>query len=255
MAHTLRLRSVQAPVRHYQQALDVVPALVADAAEPLIEAPAPELTSATAIAVDLTTGDLLYQQGPDETRAPASTVKMLTALTALEVLDADEEVVIEVEDLVDFMVYANAGLQEGDVVTVRDLLAGALVPSGGDAANALAREAGLRLGATADPNPIERFVQEMNSVAEHLGMRNSNFANPDGSDHPDQYTTARDLDDCCLITVFVPGSMSAIVRQKAVLTPIWKTRGCGMSPVSVPWNRARSFRDRQWSIVVVNSGS
>lgn len=159
----------------------------------LLDDSAAQITASSAIAIDITTGQLLYAERADERIAPASTLKIVTALTALTVLDLDERITVEAGDLVDTTIYSNAALMDGDVVTVEQLLAGMLIPSGGDAANALARVAGERLAPADRQDPTDRFVEEMNRVADGLDMSNSNFVNPDGRDVPEQYSTARDL--------------------------------------------------------------
>jgi serine-type D-Ala-D-Ala carboxypeptidase (penicillin-binding protein 5/6) len=165
----------------------------AQSRDTLIDVAAPELTAQAALAVDITANSLLYESAADLRLAPASTLKMLTALVAIRVLDPGEMIEIRTEDLVDRTVYSNAGLDVGDVVSARDLLAGTLIPSGGDAAQALARVAGDRLGVRAGSTSMERFVEEMNTLAADVGMANSRFLNPVGIDAPGQYSTARDL--------------------------------------------------------------
>jgi D-alanyl-D-alanine carboxypeptidase len=155
--------------------------------------PIPGVTASAIIAVDITTDELLYAYNADQPVAPASTLKMITALTALTILEPDSVIQVVQGDLVDTQVYSNAQLQAGDQITVRDLLAGLMLPSGGDAANALARVAGSQFGPTVGQSPTSRFVEEMNRVASDLGMTGSNFVNPDGPDAPQQFSTARDL--------------------------------------------------------------
>jgi serine-type D-Ala-D-Ala carboxypeptidase (penicillin-binding protein 5/6) len=162
--------------------------------EPMLpEFPIPDVTASSVLAIDTTRGALLYQRNADQPVAPASTLKMITAITALLVLSPDEVIQVSEIDLVDTTVYSNAALWAQDEISVRDLLAGLMIPSGGDAANALARVAGSHLGPAPGQHPVHRFVEEMNVVASSLGMNSSNFVNPDGPDHPEQYTTARDL--------------------------------------------------------------
>ena len=153
----------------------------------------PQLTARAAIAVDLTNQALLYADNPDAPLPPASTAKIVTALVVAGTLDLDEVVEIQPGDLVDPAVYANMGLAAGDRLTVEGLLTGLLVASAGDAANALARAAGQRLGAPTDAAAHQRFVAEMNRLARKLGMRRSWFVAPDGRDMPGQVVTARDL--------------------------------------------------------------
>lgn len=145
----------------------------------------------TSFAVDLDTGLVLHQDNADSQLLPASTSKLLTALTALRLLDVNEPVTVTESDMVPEE-FSRMGLEPGDVATVEQLLYGTLVPSGGDAARALARVGGTLLDPEA-PDPIARFVQEMNAVAASLGMANSSFGNPVGEDDEQSWTTARDL--------------------------------------------------------------
>ena len=75
-------------------------------------------------------------------------------------------------------------LQEGEILTVQDLLYGLMLRSGNDAAVALA----IYCGGT-----VQDFVERMNDKARVLGLQNTHFANPNGLDAPDHYSTARDL--------------------------------------------------------------
>jgi serine-type D-Ala-D-Ala carboxypeptidase (penicillin-binding protein 5/6) len=151
------------------------------------------LSARAAFVVDLTNGVLIYSEDADQPLPPASTVKIVTALTVLRVLEPDEVISITEEDMVDRAVYSNAQLEPGDQVTVHDLLAGLLLPSGGDAALALARVAGARLGLFPGESAVQRFVEEMNAVAVGIGMTSSQFRNPVGMDDDAQFSTARDL--------------------------------------------------------------
>ncbi len=151
------------------------------------------LTASGAIAVDLTTGIELYASNADASLPPASTSKIMTGLVARAVLPLDERVIVQAGDLLDPTVYSTAGLLEGDVVSVHDLLYGLLLPSGGDAALALARAGGLALDPAAT-DPVARFVDEMNAFARSSGMTQSHFSNPVGMDDPaNNYASARDL--------------------------------------------------------------
>jgi D-alanyl-D-alanine carboxypeptidase (penicillin-binding protein 5/6) len=150
-----------------------------------------ELTAKAAIAVDLDSGLLLFAHNPDTPLPPASTAKMITALAARRVLDPAEVVTISMPDgLAEDA--SRMGIKPGDTVTVLDLLQGLMIASGGDAALELARLAGARLAPDA-PDPVARFVEEMNAEAARLGMTNSRFTNPTGDDDPNQVVTARDL--------------------------------------------------------------
>jgi D-alanyl-D-alanine carboxypeptidase (penicillin-binding protein 5/6) len=151
----------------------------------------PGLSAQSAIAVNLSTGVLLYEHNADLAVPPASTAKLITSLAARAVLELSEPVTIEEGDLVPEE-FSRMGVEPGDVVTVEELLYGTLMPSGGDAARALARAAGRRLDESAD-DQVARFVDEMNVVAASLGMTSSSFGNPVGMDDEQSRTTARDL--------------------------------------------------------------
>jgi D-alanyl-D-alanine carboxypeptidase (penicillin-binding protein 5/6) len=161
-------------------------------AQPEADAHYVALTARAAYVVDLTAGIELYSDNADEPLAPASTTKVVTAVLASSVLRLDQSVTIVPGDLVDPMVFSNIGLQEGDVVSVRDLLAGVLVASGGEAANALARAGGAALDPTS-ADPTQRFIDEMNRFAKLNRMRNSSFTNPSGMDDAGHRMSARDL--------------------------------------------------------------
>lgn len=151
--------------------------------------PWPEIAAVSALAVDTASGTVLFEKNPDLRRAPASTVKLMTALLVVETSSLDTVAVVQPQDLVGG---SSMGLLPGQRVRTSDLLYGLLLPSGNDAAMVLARTVGVNL-AKPDEDPVEAFVRVMNEEARRLGMANTRFTNPHGLDDPDQYTTARDL--------------------------------------------------------------
>jgi serine-type D-Ala-D-Ala carboxypeptidase (penicillin-binding protein 5/6) len=112
----------------------------------------------------------------------ASTTKLMTAYLALRQLPLDNRLAapayhpIPGESLL--------GLKTGERISVRDLLYGLLLPSGNDAAKALA------VGAAGSTSA---FVRQMNRAADRLGLRETSYANPIGLDQPGNYSSARDL--------------------------------------------------------------
>jgi D-alanyl-D-alanine carboxypeptidase (penicillin-binding protein 5/6) len=152
-----------------------------------------DLSAKAAYAVDLTNGVELYSVNADTPLAPASTTKIITAIVVAQHASLDATVTIQADDTVDPTIYSHMGLEVGDVVTVRDLLAGMLLNSGGDAALALARFVGATLPDAAGEEPRARFVNEMNREAAALGMKHSHFVDPDGRDTDGHVSTARDL--------------------------------------------------------------
>lgn len=151
--------------------------------------PKPQVTAAAAIAVDVNTGTVLFEKEADSRRAPASTVKLMTALIVAETSGLETIAVVQPQDLVGG---SSMGLAPGQRVSLADLLYGLLLPSGNDAAMVLARTVGGTL-ARPEEDPVEAFVRLMNQEARRIGMANTHFTTPHGLDDPDQYTTARDL--------------------------------------------------------------
>jgi D-alanyl-D-alanine carboxypeptidase len=159
----------------------------------------PELPSVTAKAVysiDIDAGVELYAKNETDQLEPASTTKLATALLLVRnVDDLSQTVTIEPQDM-NADGESTMALQAGDIVTFQDLLYGLLLPSGNDAANAVARVIGTQL-LEADGNPagdpVERFVQEMNALADEFKLEQTNFLNPTGLHQDGHVTSARDL--------------------------------------------------------------
>lgn len=154
----------------------------------------PAITARSAIVWDATAARELYSKAPDERIAPASTTKMMTAVLALELVPLGTKITVDARDI-SKPEYdeSSMALVAGETLTAEDLLYGALLVSGGDAARVLGRTAGTALLAGKPGDPLARFVQEMNARVAKLGLPNTHFVNPDGGDAPGQYSSARDL--------------------------------------------------------------
>ena len=148
---------------------------------------APEIEAEAWTLVDAESGLYLAGENRDEQLPMGSVTKITTALVVLEEeVDLDEEVTIseEAESYVG-TTYSNVGLISGERVTVRDLLVATLIPSGTDAAYALAEHVG--------GGSVGNFVEMMNDQAAALGLENTNFETPAGLDTNGNYSSARDL--------------------------------------------------------------
>jgi D-alanyl-D-alanine carboxypeptidase (penicillin-binding protein 5/6) len=147
------------------------------------QSPAPQLRGArSAIVIEASTGQVAYGREANDRRQIASTTKMMTALVTLQRADLDE--VFRASDYRPAPIESQIGLRPGERMSVRDLLRGVLLPSGNDAAMALA------VGVSGSRSS---FVRAMNAEADTLGLRNTHFANPIGLDAPTNYSTAADL--------------------------------------------------------------
>lgn len=152
-----------------------------------------ELTARSAFVTHPESGSVLFERAADEPVQPASTLKIFTALVVLDYASPEEVVEIEPEDVVDPVTESNMGLQAGDHVTMHDLLVGLLLPSGNDAAYALARTIGPRIEGAEGETADERFIHEMNRVAAELGLESTNLAHVAGHDREGQVVTAREM--------------------------------------------------------------
>ena len=167
---------------------------VASFVPPVAALEPPDMTADSVYSYDLETGIVLYSKNADARHQVGSTVKVATALTVLANADPAEEVVAEKSDEVDITVYSNMQLQAGDTLTVGTLLYGLLLPSGNDAALALARHVGTELCGCDDATQARTaFVDAMNAYVESLGLTNTHFENPDGIDHDSAYSSAHDM--------------------------------------------------------------
>jgi D-alanyl-D-alanine carboxypeptidase len=144
----------------------------------------PTTHSRAGVMQDRESGAVLWQWNAQQSLPMASVTKLMTVLVALETLSPDDVINIPAAALDIPAGYVRMGLQAGQQVQVRTLLYGALLPSGNDAALALA------IAAAGDEHT---FVARMNARAEEWGMGHTHFANPHGIDAPDHYASARDL--------------------------------------------------------------
>lgn len=142
----------------------------------------PPIAGQSAIVIDVSSGRVLYAKNADSPRAVASTQKLITALCVLDAGDIDKPVTIQSID--GACEPTKLDLKQGEVYPRRELLKVLMVKSANDVARALARDVG---------GSQEGFAALMNQKAASLGMRNSNFINPNGLPMAGQYSTARDL--------------------------------------------------------------
>lgn len=138
-----------------------------------------------AILMDGDTGTILWGQNIHNQYFPASITKVMTALLVIENCKLDDTVTFS-HDAV-FNVESgssNAGINEGDQLSVKDCLYALLLKSANESANALAEHvAGSR----------EAFADMMNARAKELGCKNTHFANPSGLNNPEHYTSPYDM--------------------------------------------------------------
>lgn len=135
-----------------------------------------------AILLDAATDRVLYEKNADGRSLIASTTKIMTALIVCEQCNVLDRMKIPKEAV--GIEGSSMYLQEGEVLTIQELLYGLMLCSGNDAAVALA----IYCGGT-----VTGFAELMNDKARVLGLSGTHFENPNGLDAPGHYSTARDL--------------------------------------------------------------
>ena len=143
----------------------------------------PVIDAKSALLIDLNTGIVLFEKNSDKRLAMASLTKIMTAVVILESHKLNEVVTVKDAHRNDD-VGVRIWLYNGEKITIENLLIGLLVPSGGDAALALAEY---------HSGSVEEFAKEMNKKAKELGLKNTQFKNPIGLDEDGHYSSAKDL--------------------------------------------------------------
>ncbi len=132
----------------------------------------PIITAKSAVAIDMNSGTILYSKNLDEKLPIASLTKLMTALVVVDKTKLDDVVTIRKEDLLG--IGSTVGLVEGEKIKVIELLKAMLIPSGNDAA--------LALASYVSGGP-EKFSELMNAKAKQLGLVATNYSNPAGWDY------------------------------------------------------------------------
>jgi len=154
------------------------------------------IQSEAVILIEESTGKVLFEKNAYQKMYPASTTKILTALIALENLDANKIIKIGNEVYSVPLDASKAGHIPGDEITLKDLLISLLLPSGNDSAFVIATEVAKKTTGndTLDFNSaITEFAILMNERAKEIKVTNTNFVNPHGYHDENHYTTAYEL--------------------------------------------------------------
>ena len=144
-------------------------------------------SSKSAILIEASTGEVLYEKNANEKLKPASMTKMMTLLLTFEAIERGDlkltdEVIVSIN--ASGMGGSQILLETGEKMTVDNLIKGVAIASGNDAAVALAE----KIGGTED-----YFVELMNKRATELGLKNTHFQNAHGIDAENHYSTAYDM--------------------------------------------------------------
>ena len=141
--------------------------------------------SPSVIMMDAKTGKILYSKNAFEKRFPASTTKLMTAILTLENCKLTDVATVSHNAIYSIPVgYSHANLQEGEELTIEQLLNVLMIPSANDAAIVLAEHIA---------GSVEEFAVMMNNKAKEIGCLNTNFVNPNGVHDNNHYSTAYDM--------------------------------------------------------------
>ncbi len=159
---------------------------------------ASDITSAasTVFVYDISNDKYIFQKNTDQKIIPASITKILTILYALEVMPADE-IISPGDELLLINKYSSiAYIKSSHKLTLEMLIEGMLLPSGNDAAYAVA--AGTARYMTNNPHmpgqeAVDYFMTQLNLYAASIGCKNTNYTVPDGLAYENHYTTSDDL--------------------------------------------------------------
>lgn len=143
---------------------------------------APVLKSKSALAINEKTNTILFQKNPSSKLQIASLTKLMTAYIILSENRLDE--IVTASKNAAETPGSKIWLYPGEKITIQNLLYGLLIPSGNDAAVALAEH---------NADTVEAFVEKMNSYTQKLEMLHTHFDNPEGLDSEENYSTAMDL--------------------------------------------------------------
>lgn len=158
------------------------------------------LSASGVIVIDRLSGQSVYGKQAQVRRPMASITKLMTALIITENHALDE--IVTIPKAAESIVGNKAYFKAGERYTVGDVLSALLISSANDAAYTLAV---FHAGSS------DNFVQLMNKRAKELGLVDTSYANPSGLDHPDQYSTPRDI---ALLTNYVLSKEPIALRMK-----------------------------------------
>ncbi|MFF4520050.1 D-alanyl-D-alanine carboxypeptidase family protein [Streptomyces bluensis] len=213
----------------------------------------PTIAAKGGYAMNNGTGKSLYTKAADTRLSTGSTTKIMTAKVVLAQpnLNLDAKVTIQMA-YSDYIVRNNASsarLIVGDKVTVRQLLYGLMLPSGCDAAYALADKFG---SGTTRADRVKSFISKMNKSAKDLGLTNTHFDSFDGIGNGSNYSTPRDLTKIAS-SAMKNSTFRTIVKTKSYTAKtITKT---GSTRTMSPWTNTNGLLGSYSGTIGVKTGS
>ncbi|MFF1845872.1 D-alanyl-D-alanine carboxypeptidase family protein [Streptomyces sp. NPDC058217] len=223
-------------------------AATAQAATP----PTPTIAAKGGYVMNNGTAKTLFTKAADTRRSTGSTTKIMTAKVVLaqKNLNLDSKVTIQ-KAYSDYIVSkgaSSAHLIVGDKVTVRQLLYGLMLPSGCDAAYALADKFGT---GTSRAARVKSFIGKMNASAKSLGLTNTHFDSFDGIGNGSNYSTPRDLTKIAS-SAMKNSTFRAVVKTKSTKQKV-TTKSGGYRYMS--WSNTNTMLSSYSGAIGVKTGS
>jgi D-alanyl-D-alanine carboxypeptidase (penicillin-binding protein 5/6) len=222
-------------------------------AAPAQAATAPTIAAKGGFVMNNATGKSLYTKAADTKRSTGSTTKIMTAKVVLSQpnLNLDAKVTIQkaYSDYIVSKTASSARLIVGDKVTVRQLLYGLMLPSGCDAAYALADKFGS--GSTRAAR-VKSFIGKMNTTAKSLGLKNTHFDSFDGIGNGANYSTPRDLTKLASSAMKSSTFRTIVKTKKYTAKTVTKT---GSTRTMAPWVNTNTLLNNYSGTIGVKTGS
>jgi D-alanyl-D-alanine carboxypeptidase (penicillin-binding protein 5/6) len=222
-------------------------------AAPAQAATAPTIAAKGGFVMNNATGKSLYTKAADTKRSTGSTTKIMTAKVVLSQpnLNLDAKVTIQkaYSDYIVSKTASSARLIVGDKVTVRQLLYGLMLPSGCDAAYALADKFGT--GSTRAAR-VKSFIGKMNTTAKSLGLKNTHFDSFDGIGNGANYSTPRDLTKLASSAMKSSTFRTIVKTKKYTAKTVTKT---GSTRTMAPWVNTNTLLNNYSGTIGVKTGS
>lgn len=145
----------------------------------------PSTYSPSTLLMDLDSGKILYSKNANTRMYPASTTKIMTAILTIENCQLTDTAIASHNAIYSVPSgYSHANIQEGEELTIEQLLNVLLIPSANEAASILAEHIA---------GSVEAFADMMNAKAVEIGCKDTHFVNPNGIHDENHYSTAYDL--------------------------------------------------------------
>ncbi|MCL1631862.1 D-alanyl-D-alanine carboxypeptidase [Sporolactobacillus sp. CPB3-1] len=189
------------------------------------QAAAPKVSAQAAVLMDQASGRVLFRHNDKEKLSIASITKVMTAILAIESGKMDRTVTVSQEAIQ--TEGSSIYLKTGEKIKLRDLVYGLMLRSGNDASRAIAEAVG---------GSVSGFVLLMNQRAKTLGMSRTHFANPNGLEDPNHYSTAYDM---ALLTRY---AMDNAQFRKIAGTKLYRAPATNKENVRVWKNKNKMLR-------------